>query len=890
MLPKIFVANLLLSIKLSSLMLLVLVAGCGGCRKSIDRLTDEERKKLAEEKREAIETKQPTALPADFQSAAITLKPGHWVETTQLVKANQEDLQILATGDVLLGTERLPISGTNIVNEYARATALPKGQSKSISLQYFVPRSGEAQESDGMSQSLLVKLRTRLLSRPLLVPIEETPYIVNALRPEQYEFVVLTPQPLLYEYLAAIDFVRWRGSDLMEEELCRSYHVTLMQTVDSKLALPSSLLTMTSIAVILWDDFAPEDFSAEQKTALLDWLHWGGQLVISGPGSWSRLQNSFLLPYLPINSADAVELKTDDFLAISTKWSVPDLARPERDPLQIVGAAIPGLKYGLAADAQWLPYTNEMVAEKNVGRGRIVVTGFPLRDPRIFRWKYFSNFFSTGILRRPARTVERIATENTLQQQWAAPHHNMEADPRLNTNLRIASRDLPLSSSNVPNVNVISPMGTLVPATQATKQAPAGTSFGITTDAEVEVRPPLPVYGTNALESVQWSENGAAWNDLSGIAFQVVSTLRAAAGIELPERWTITWLVAAYLACLVPLNWLVFRIIGRLELAWLAAPFIAIVGVVIVTKVARLDIGFASRTTELSLLELHGDYPRGHLTRYLALYTSLSTNYALDLPDPGRVALPLGNVTPVHRRLQAAVRNLRTTYGTTPGMRLEPLTVYSNSTEMVHGEQMVGFPGGMQYQTDGEAGTATLVNGTSLALQGCMIVRRHANGEYQHAWLDSFAAGQTAQIKFQSATRKELWSYWNRSQVTRWLGAEATDSGEPSTTTASARLPRSSSANPPPASDQGALALGGILHELVEKVPLVPGQTRLFAYTDQRPGTLTISPAEDQLDSRCVVMAHLTPMNPTEITPDVKIVSRVPGPVDLNDPTNNEFK
>ncbi len=848
----------------SFVLCLVLWSGCNGCRKPIESLSQEERQKLAKEKLDAIETKQPSALPADFQSAAITLKAGHWVETTQSMKSNQEDLQILVTGDVLLGTDQVPISGTNIVNEYARATALPKGQSRNVNLQYFIPRSGSQQDSQNFVVDSKIKLRTRLLSRPLLSPLKDEPFIVNELNAEQFELVVLTPEPLVYEYLGATDFVLWRGEELLDAERVRSYHVTLMNSVNGKFAMPSSLLTMTSTAVVVWDDVAPEELSAEQKYALLDWLHWGGQLIISGPNSWSRLQNSFLVPYLPVNSGQAVELTTPDFSPISAKWAVEDLARRERDPLRFEGAAIPGLKFGLASEGMWLPHTGQLVAERSVGRGRVVITSFPLREPRIYRWQYFSNFFSTGILRRPARTVQRSGDLNSRQQRWAAPYQNMESDPRLNSNLRIASRDVPLSAHS---------------ATFAAQSGPEALfndpqqNQGLNSNALDEPRPSPPSeLPSDSLEQVQWSDNGVAWNDFSGLGFQAIQSLRAAAGIDLPKRATIIWLITVYLACLVPLNWLIFRLVGRLELAWLAAPIIAVVGVVVVTKVASLDIGFASRTTELSCLELYANYPRAHLTRYFAIYTSLSTNYAVDLPDPGSVALPLGDVARFQLRSNAARRNLRTSYGESPGMRLEPLTVFSNSTEMVHAEQMVEFTEGIQYQTDGTSNRATIVNGTGLSLQSCLFVRRLPSGVLQMAWQDQLTAAQPTMLEFKNALWEDLPRAWNRSPITRIQNSasQASDAAEsqPSITTDS------------------TLAVGNVLWELVNKVPLVPGQTRLFCFTDHRPGKLTIKPQEDQLDSRCVVMAHLTPMILPDLTPDQRILSRVGGPVDPLESSN----
>ena len=57
-----------------------------------------------------------------------------------------------------------------------------------------------------------------------------------------------------------------------------------------------------------------------------------------------------------------------------------------------------------------------------------------------------------------------------------------------------------------------------------------------------------------------------------------------------------------YLVALVPLNWLVFNAIGRVEWAWIAAPVIAVVGTWLIVDRARLDIGFVRSQTEIGVL------------------------------------------------------------------------------------------------------------------------------------------------------------------------------------------------------------------------------------------------------------------------------------------------
>ena len=81
-----------------------------------------------------------------------------------------------------------------------------------------------------------------------------------------------------------------------ESETLRYYYV-VRPTVDKTAPLPSHPLAWTTIAYVFWDDLDPAVLTNQQQQALLDWLHWGGQLVISGPArstssrarSWRRI-------------------------------------------------------------------------------------------------------------------------------------------------------------------------------------------------------------------------------------------------------------------------------------------------------------------------------------------------------------------------------------------------------------------------------------------------------------------------------------------------------------------------------------------------------------------------------------------------------------------------
>ena len=108
------------------------------------------------------------------------------------------------------------------------------------------------------------------------------------------------------------------------------------------------------------------------------------------------------------------------------------------------------------------------------------------------------------------------------------------------------------------------------------------------------------------------------------------TALRDAAGIRVPERSFIIWVVVGYLCVLVPANWLVFRFLGRVEWAWIAAPLIAIACTVVVIQQAQLNIGFARSRNEIAVVEMQAGLfagPRGPL--YGALYVA---GHALRIP------------------------------------------------------------------------------------------------------------------------------------------------------------------------------------------------------------------------------------------------------------------
>ncbi|HEX5472907.1 MAG TPA: hypothetical protein VFW73_13530, partial [Lacipirellulaceae bacterium] len=570
-----------------------------------------------------FDLKPPIVLPSEPKAPLPPVKPGHWATASQEMTANYHDF----VGDSrlsIVNTQNHPyaVANTPFYLRASRPVLLSKGRPKATQTTFFVPQVTR-------TVNILTDLEQRGLgSGP---PQPRTP--LTTMPSYQYDFVVLAKTPTRYSYIKTLDSVKspFDGeSDVDNTEDTLHYRVVELSP-DQITSLPDNPLTWTSIAYMLWDEIDPGDsFPAEQKKALIDWLHWGGQLIISGPDSLDLLKGSFLDAYLPATSGGARKFAADDkdLAELSSGWMISNPPAAPGSPLR---PTIPwsGIKLNMRAgkDTQPIPNTGGLFVERRVGRGRIVVSAIRLSERDLINWRSgFESFFNACLLRRPPRKYIPGAFGG-VTLTWAADNlkeHRLDA--ALNTSLRYFARDLGVATSyryeDVPDP-------TKAPPTAAFG-GPGGvprSSAGNSPTAR-EYRPPENPGGVGA------------WNDFSETANAARLALREAAGVEVPNAGFVVFCLAVYLIALVPLNWLIFNTIGRVEWAWIAAPVIAVVGTWVIVQRARLDIGFVRAQTEIGVLEQQPDHPRALLARYTALYTSLSTTYDLTVPNTTTLIAP----------------------------------------------------------------------------------------------------------------------------------------------------------------------------------------------------------------------------------------------------------
>jgi hypothetical protein len=203
--------------------------------------------------------------------------------------------------------------------------------------------------------------------------------------------------------------------------------------------------------------------------------------------------------------------------------------------------------------------------------------------------------------------------------------------------------------------------------------------------------------------------------------------------------------LAGYLTALVPLNWLVFRSLGRVEWAWIAAPIIAIIGTWVIVQRARLDIGFVRSQTEIGILEQQPNHSRAHLSRYTALYTSLSTTYDFEFANMTTL------IAPFPADMVASDFQLLSGQGLSPinfrrydSVQLNGIPVSSNSTGMVHSEQMLALDGPIQISSMA-AKRDQLENNSKMDLHSVCIVQR-VGAELEGRWVGDLLSGQSVPL------------------------------------------------------------------------------------------------------------------------------------------------
>ena len=806
--------------------LLGVTLSCGGCEESAQPNAQEKNKKVEKKELDNWEIGPPRALvgaePQEIVdpktkektilSKPLVLKPGHLTATVQDMKANYDDFVGQLSMDLIDKRSRpARLLPTEFNLRLTRPVALAKGRPKRILSEFFVP-----QQTSG------VKLQTNLLNRstgsqainPSILSLKKMPAY-------QYHLVVLAKEISRYGFLKVTDAVEAPWEEDFDESPAPHYRVLLVDSAKS-LALPDNMLTWTSIAYVVWDEVDPTRISTDAQQALIDWLHWGGRLIVSGPDSLDALRGSFLDPYLPVQKDSAKKFTAEDLTSWSEYWSQRSGGKTLKtlEPIQPWS----GIRLKPKKGARELAGGSGLFYEANVGRGTVVVSAIQLSERDFINWSGYDGFLNGALLRRPPRKFSE-GTYGGLSMNWA-DYGQQRLDAHLTTGLRLFARDA-ATQANTTNANT---------AKANTGQVDQGL-------------PRSAVWLSEDSVSIQVDRPGGlgAWNPFGPGANVARESLTAAAAVRIPGPGFVLASLAIYLIVLVPLNWMVFKSIGRLEWAWIAAPVIALLGTWGVVRLAQLDIGFVRSQTEIALLELQGSYPRGLLSRYTALYSSLSTTYDIDYGNPGAFAVPFP--AKIEDQFKLGDNTWDAVLSRQGKTKLSGIAVSSASTRMVQSEEMFPCDGPLQLG-ESSRGHKQIENKTQYNLHDVIVVHRTfskgGTPRLEGSWIGDLRAGRSAVLGLTplSISREQLPYAEDRKLAARAAYREQLDiSGLLRLTF---QFP--SSSDPQNASQEEYRAIG-ILDEVL-------------------PGT-KVSPKSSQIQGTTVVLAHLHYGDPLPARPDI---------------------
>jgi hypothetical protein len=178
------------------------------------------------------------------------------------------------------------------------------------------------------------------------------------------------------------------------------------------------------------------------------------------------------------------------------------------------------------------------------------------------------------------------------------------------------------------------------------------------------------------------------------------------------------------------------------ELAWVAAPVIAIAGAFAIARAVQLDVGFSRSQTSVSVVEVPSGYSRGYSASFTSLYTSLTTNYSAFNSESNGLVVPM---LTREERMMSFTRDtpmMTYRYANDRGEGLESFPVRSNSTSFIRAEQPCEIGGQVVLSWSGNNSDSIQVeNKSSLNFTRAGIVAMDKDGRMRKGWVGNIDGG-----------------------------------------------------------------------------------------------------------------------------------------------------
>jgi hypothetical protein len=674
---------------LSLLSLMVLLVGC-----QPEATTDETKD---DKKKPRVEIGELRVLPASSLNKSTFAKSNHWMQTRQSIKVNHAD-------------EKLDVSNTaktrdslqrETTHHFNRNITIAKAQSKNIEQTLYFGASSQTNESE--LRGMLIE--SQVSDRSLGTLLELRPDRVSLMKDYQTHFVILAKNVDSEKFWEKTSVASWPGGRV-EGGRIRPYQCTAINEAEIKDYFPNTFQGLGTTSTIYWSDVPADSLTKEQQDAILDWLHFGGRLIVNGPRNIASLANSFLSPYLPLSGLKNTDVGVDAAVVKLQAYTVPyatnsvyqpptfgvdpvsETSTDDADSSNITSPDKIARRANLSNDAidnsycesqlnekaNWIGDFEGLLAERAVGAGRVCMSAFDLSSPSLASWDSYGSLLHSIVFRLPAR-------------DWRALDE-MEAyqfDPR-----RAREEQSLQTYSNLHRLSNSSFIGT----------------------------------GENAKVVL----GGSGWSSQSAFNRIALERLEDLAGINVPPVSYLTKLIGMYLVVLVPANWIIFRVLRKLEWAWFVIPIIAIGGAAVIARLLQVQIGFVRSQNSIAMVELQNGHPRAQVSSYLSLYTSLSSRFALSTPPNNGHVFPLsvGNTT----RDEPTEITYRTLDDSGSGIR--GLPVRSHTAALFSSDEMIDLEGALTVTKTPEG--RKLVNSTSLQIRDVVWVFYVSPEVTQYYW------------------------------------------------------------------------------------------------------------------------------------------------------------
>jgi hypothetical protein len=699
-------------------------------------LTDPESLKKLEKEKDKDKLRPPLEI---FRSQVAPfdvlpyVKPKHWSTIALELRANLDNYA------GIVQTELVPLAGMPHAMLYRRDARLLKGHKATLGMQVMLPQ---------VPREMAIEL-----IQPDAIRADETwRASLRILDPHQMLIPVLTKGP-------NDGYAQWKGfqaftptsvdpAEFVSSERQRYYALVLPQEPDRPPLSPHSL-TWSTISHVLWDGMTPDTLGPARQQALLDWLHWGGQLILIGGAtpSLKLLRDSFLDPYLPADpSGDSVLLGQDELRGLSAEYPPPtrynpidvypvpateaearaqfgryraaEAIRPAKDkPVYLEGLTPrPG--------STTIPLDDSsgrlLGVERRVGRGRILMLAVNPTENALATWLGLDTLVRRVILRRPEERMVQGYGDPATVQAGNLPAFGILAGPDLSW-FRLLGRDFASEAPNLDRAKREAEARVKAAAAEAAKGKPGGNRR-----RTLRNFPQAPV---------------AEWDDTAALPRLCRDELERASGISIPSSTFVLKVILAYLVALVPLNWLICRyLFGRREWAWIVVPVLALGFAVGVERAAAYDMGYDTACDEIDVVEVFAGYPRAHLSRFAALYSTGRIKFSIGFPgDPLALALPLDT----GRSLRG--EGISTSiWQSSPAPLLDAFSVQPRSLMMFRAEQVLNLAGPFFLQ---RAGTAqTIVNTGDLELRDAVLVDVGDDRTFDETFIGTIAPGASVPV------------------------------------------------------------------------------------------------------------------------------------------------